>query len=136
MNNTTSNYISNHDVAVGLYVAIAGNDFASAAQYLAPDVVLHVPGTHPLAGDHRGPEAFARFVESTRSLTTDGEQIELLDLLEGHDHVAAYCRVTAQRPGREPLDNTTVHLMRVREGRVTEAWLHNWDGPAVDRFWS
>lgn len=125
------------EVAAALYAAIAADDLAAAADLLDPEVVLHVPGTHPLAGDHRGIEAFASFLLASRDRTADGERVEVLDLLGGRDHAAAYCRVTAEAPdGRTPLDNTTVHVLRVAGGRVIEAWFHNWDAAAVDAFWA
>ena len=34
------------------------------------------------------------------------------------------------------LDNTTVHLLRLVEGRVAEVWLHNWNNNTVNEFWS
>ena len=122
--------------AAALYRAVATDDLDAAHLALDPDVVLHVPGTHPLAGRHVGPDAVLRFVLDSRSRTASGERIELLDLLEGREHAAAYCRITAERPGRAPLDNTTVHVLRVREGRITEIWLHNWDDMTVNEFWS
>jgi ketosteroid isomerase-like protein len=124
------------DVAVGLYGAVARGDLDAAVDYLADDVVLHVPGSHPLAGDHRGRAGFQRFLADSRSLTEAGEQVELIDLMQGRDHVAVYCRVRAERAGRPPLDNTTVHVLRIDNGRVAEAWFHNWDDASVARFWS
>lgn len=123
-------------VATSLYDALLAGDLDGAARFLADDVVLHVPGTHPLAGEHHGPAGVVDFVVGSRALTDDGEQIEVLDVLGGTDHAAVYCRVRATRAGRAPLDNTTVHLLRVRAGRVVELWLHNWDAPVVDEFWS
>ena len=127
---------SPRDVAVALYAALLGNELDDARRHAHDDVVLHVPGTHPLAGDHRGPEALVRFVEASRARTDTGERIEVLDVLEGTEHAAAYLRVTAERAGKAPLDNMTVHLLRVVDGRVAEVWLHNWDHTAVDEFWS
>ena len=126
---------SKRHIATLLYAAVAAGDLAAAAQHLDPDVVLHVPGTHPLAGDHRGLAAFAHFSQQTRALTVDGERIDVLDVLEGDDHVAVYCRVRAERDNGAVLDNTTVHVLRITGGVVTEAWLHNWDDLTVDRFW-
>lgn len=128
--------ISKTDLAAGLYRAIRSGDLVAASQFLDPDVVLHVPGTHPLAGERRGHVEFAHFAQQTRALTVDGEQIDVLDILEGVDHVAVYCRVRAARANGAELDNTTVHIMRINAGLVTEAWLHNWDDITVDRFWN
>ena len=121
---------------MALYSALLTNELDEARRHTHDDVVLHVPGSHPLAGDHRGPDALVRFVEASRERTDDGEHIEVLDVLEGADHAAVYLRVTAERAGRSPLDNTTVHLVRLVDGRVAEVWLHNWDNTAVNEFWS
>ena len=121
---------------MALYAALLSNRLDEARRHTHDDVVLHVPGSHPLAGEHRGPEALVRFVEASRERTETGEHIEVLDVLEGADHAATYLRVTAERAGKTPLDNTTVHLLRLVEGRVAEVWLHNWDSTAVNEFWS
>jgi ketosteroid isomerase-like protein len=124
------------DVARRLYDAIDAGDLAAAVPLLADDVVLHVPGTHALSGDHHGLAGFAHFVSASAASAGGTEVVEVLDVLGGTDHAAVYCRVTATRPGREPLENMTVHLLRVADGRVVEAWLHNRDEAAVDAFWS
>lgn len=118
-----------------LYGALAQRDLGAAAELLEPDVVLHVPGTHPLAGTHRGLDEVLEFTAATTAATDDGETIEPLEILTGIEHVAVLCRVTATR-GERRLDNSTIHLLRLRSGRVTEIHLHNFDGSAVDAFWS
>jgi ketosteroid isomerase-like protein len=126
------------EVATGLYRALAAGDLIAAADHLAPDVTVHVPGTHPLAGAHHGLDGVLAFVEGTRAATDDGETIEILDVLTGTGStttVAVHCRVTATR-GDRTLDNSTIHLLRIVDGRVTEIHLHNFDGVAVDDFWS
>ncbi len=122
-------------VATDLYDALGRGDLATAAALLDPDVVLHVPGTQPLAGVHRGLDELLAFTAAVTAATDDGETLEVRDVLVGADHVAVLCRVTATRLGRR-LDNSTVHLLRLRDGRVAEIHLHNFDGPAVDAFWS
>jgi hypothetical protein len=42
----------------------------------------------------------------------------------------------AARPGRRPLTNHTLHLLRVERGRVTAVAVFNRDQSAVDEFWS
>jgi hypothetical protein len=60
-------------------------------------------GLERRAGEYRGPEALVRFVQASRERTDTGEHIEVVDLLEGADHAAAYHRVTAERAGKAPL---------------------------------
>ena len=127
---------SARDLVLGVYGALATGDLDVARTALHPDIALHVPGTHPLAGVHVGIDAFFGFVLGSRDLTEDGEDIELVDVLEGREHVGVYCTVRATRPGRPPLENRTVHLVRVREGRVADIWLHNFDDLSVNDFWS
>ncbi|BCW89404.1 hypothetical protein sos41_25670 [Alphaproteobacteria bacterium SO-S41] len=123
------------DIVQKTYGALKTNDLPTLLSVLSPDIVLHVPGSHPLAGRHEGLAGFAGFMEKTRALTDGGETIELIDVLGGETHAAAYCRVTATRAGREPLDNTTVHLARIADGRIAEIWLHNWDNQSASAFW-
>lgn len=119
-----------------LYGAIASGDVDRAVSALAPDVELHVPGTHPLAGEHRGPDAVIAFAAATRALTDDGEHIEVLDVLEGRDHIAVLAVVRADRHGRAPLENRTVHVLATSGGLIDAIWLHNFDDVTVDEFWS
>lgn len=124
------------ELVLGLYAAVLGGDVEQAATLVADDVRLRVPGSHPLAGTHVGLPAILDFLERTRAVTDDGEHIEVLDVLAGEEHVALYCHVTATRPDRAPLDNLTVHLAHVHEGRITELTIHNRDDRPVDAFWS
>lgn len=128
-----------HDLGAritAIYSGLATGDPAPLANALAPDVVLHVPGSHALAGTHHGADQLLGFLLATRQLTDAGEQIELLDVLTGRDHAAALCRVTATRAGRPPLDNHTIHLVRFDGDQIAEIWLHNRDDFAVNAFWS
>ena len=125
------------DAVAGFYRAIANDDVDAALAALSPEVVLHVPGSHPLAGDHRGTDGLLGFVLGCREVASNGERTEVLDLLGGSDHVAALCRVTAERADGVELDNRTVHMLHTdADGLIDEIWFHNWDQPAVDKFWA
>lgn len=124
------------DLALAFYAAVLTEDSAAASVLAHPDLVLHVPGTHPLAGEHHGIAGFLAFTSATRALTTNGQQMELLDVMEGASHVAAYVRVGAEREGYAPLDNLTIHLVRFEDGLVRDIRFHNWDDVAVSAFWS
>lgn len=124
------------DLVVGLYTALRNGDRPAADAALHPGAVLHVHGGHPLAGDHQGSDAIVAFVTASSTAADRTEQIDVLDLLEGHDHVAALCRVTGFRAGREALSNRTIHLFRIDGDRIAEVWFHNWDQAGVDAFWS
>ena len=100
-------------------------------------MILHVPGVHPLAGDHHGLAGVGDFLQRTREATNDGEHIELIEVLDGKAHIGAYVRVTAHRDGRAPLVNHTIHLFRLGDDdRIAEIWFHNREQAPVDAFWS
>lgn len=124
------------DAVERFYWALEQDDVAGALSVLHPDVVLHVPGTHPLTGDHHGPQGVLEFVVASRGMSVDGERVELVDLLSGSSHLAALCRITADRPDGRTLENHTIHLMRTAvDGRILEIWFHNRDQVDVDTFW-
>ena len=118
-----------------LYRALTDGDVTRAAATLAPDAVLHVPGHHPLAGDHAGPPAILTFLAAIRAGSDAGERIEVLDVMAGREHAAVYCRVRAER-GPDTLDNHTVHLLRIENEQIAEVWFHNREQAGVDTFWS
>ena len=124
------------ELLAGLYTAIATADVAAAHALLAPDVVLHVPGTHPMAGDHEGRDAVLAFAAASSTLADRTEDVDIIDMLEGTAHAAALCLVTGRREGRVALVNRTVHLFRVEGQRLAEIWFHNWDQQATDAFWA
>lgn len=111
--------------------ALESADWATVLEAVSPDVVAHVPAV----GDLIGVDALAAFLVETAGKTDAGEQFELLDTLVGDDFVGLYFRITAERAGRDPLDNLTVHLARLNESMIEEIWFHNFDGPAVAAFW-
>ena len=125
------------DQLTSLYSAPGAFDPAPLLSSLDPDVILHVPGTHPLAGDHHGAAGVADFLQRTRETSDGGEHIELIEVLSGPTHLGAYVRVTARRDGRDPLTNDTIHLFRLGDDdRIAEIWFHNREQAPVDAFWS
>lgn len=137
MNNAPTTVIPSTpgQVLADLYGAVAATDVAAAAACLHPEVVLHVPGTHPRAGDHVGIEAVLTFVADSVSGGGPVEQIEVVDLLSGNDHAAALCEIDGLEDGVVTMHNRTVHLMRFEDGLIREVWFHNWDQGVVDAFW-
>ena len=121
---------SKHITSVG--TAMAASDWPVVFEAVSHDVVAHVPAV----GDLSGIDALAGFLLETAAKTDDCEHIELLDALVGETHAALYFRITATRPGRDPLDNLTVHLARLEGVKIVEIWFHNFDGPAVEAFWA
>ena len=112
--------------------AMAEQDWATVLDHVSLDVVAHVPAV----GDLVGVDALAAFLVETAEKADDGEDFELLDTLIGDEYVGLYFRITAQRSGRAPLDNLTVHLAKLDGSLIAEIWFHNFDGAMVAAFWS
>jgi ketosteroid isomerase-like protein len=119
------------DIAQALYGAVAARDAATACDLLDPHVVLHDPGSHGHGGAHRGRDAVLALMASAGRTAA----VEVIDVLGGREHAAVYCRVLANAGGAQ-LDNASVHLLHIRDGRVDEVWFHNRDQAHVDAFWA
>jgi uncharacterized protein len=119
-----------------VYEAFGEWDMEAVAGLLGDDVVFHVPGTGANAGDHRGREGVFAFLDQAARLTGGTLRIRLHDVLVGDEYAAAVATYQATRPGRAPLENNLVHLMRVEDGRVVESWFHSRNQYEVDEFWA
>lgn len=123
-------------VAAAFYEAYLADDVAAASAFLAPDVVLHVPGSNPVSGDHVGLDGILGWVLASQAITAEGTvSTRVVDLTGGATHATVICEVTGDRPGRATMHNRTVHVLRVDDGLIAEIWFHNWDQPSVDAFW-
>ena len=113
----------------------AGGDLAAVEELLAEDVVWHVPGTSPIAGDYRGRPAVSEYFRLRRELA--GGAIQILKGGEAH-HEEALVQLA---DGRAPLGGRdvvwrTAGVYRVAEGRIAEAWLVPLDQEHFDRAWA
>lgn len=120
----------------GFYAAYARSDSDGMVRHVTPELVLHVPGSHELAGTYRGLERALGFMAACHQ-RTQTMYTEVGEVLVGPTHAAVSCVVHATRPGRVALANHVVHWVRLADdGRVAEIWLHNRDQRSVDVFWA
>ena len=106
-----------------------------AMTFYTEDVVFHYPGHNPLSGDYRGKDRVRRLLARAFELTGGSFRPEVHDILASDDHVAALVTVRAERHGR-PVEWRSVDLFHVRDGKLSEHWVHEVDQDLVDRFWS
>lgn len=121
----------NEDVIRSYVTAFARGDLEAAKAYLADDVVYHVGGHHPLAGDYRGKDAVIDFFQR-RSARTDGTfKVVPHDLLANDEHGVALANVMAERGGKHfAWDVVTIY--HVARGKVTECWVIDGDQHLAD----
>jgi ketosteroid isomerase-like protein len=117
------------------YEAFVAGDMAALDQLFTDDVVWHVPGHHSLAGDHEGKQAVLELFAKNMEMTGGTFRLEVHDILANDEHGVALVVATAEREGNR-LEDRQVHVLHVREGKVSEFWAHPGDAYAVDEFLS
>jgi ketosteroid isomerase-like protein len=116
--------------------AFSSGDMDTLGQVLAQDVVYHVPGRSPLAGDYRGQEeVIGRFFARIFDLTGGTFQIEFHDAVANDEHAISLFTARGQRDGRT-LNQRSTLVFHARDGKLVEAWLFVDDQYALDAFFS
>ena len=113
----------------------AGGDLTTVEELLAEDVVWHVPGMSPIAGDYRGRESVSGYFRVRRELA--GGTIRIAKGGEAHHEEALVQLADGRAPlgGREVVWRTA-GVYRVADGRIAEAWLVPIDQEHFDRAWA
>jgi uncharacterized protein len=115
----------------------SGGPVDRVAELLAEEIVWHVPGSSPIAGDHRGVAAVIAYFKQRRRLADATMKMEPGELLEADDAVAQFVAGSAMLDG-EPVSWQTVGVYRLDldPGRIHEVWLVPLDSALFDRIWS
>jgi ketosteroid isomerase-like protein len=105
------------------------------SQFLAEDVVWHVPGRGPLAGDYQGIAEVIGLFSKISELSGGTARFTMHDVLANGNHMISLATITAERTGRKYQDKL-VHVMQVHDGKATEIWTYAADPFAAEEFWS
>jgi uncharacterized protein len=100
--------------------------------FFADDIVLHVPGRSPYAGERRGRYAVMEYLHAALEHTDDVE-VTLIDMLSSDRHVALIVQERLQR-GDQVLDMRRTNVYRVQNERIAEVWIFESDQYAVDEY--
>ncbi len=114
--------------------ALLGGDLATFSTAFADDVVWHVPGDGPLAGEYRGLASLLALFGRQVGLSDGTLQVELHDVMASDDHAVAWQQITAERDGFL-LDVVEALVFHIRDGKVAEVWQRT-DQYMVDDFFS
>jgi ketosteroid isomerase-like protein len=105
-------------------------------EFFAPDVLWHVAGTHPLAGDYRGKDELLGYFRQARDETAGSLKLEPAAIMASDDHIALFLRVTGERAGRR-VDVEMAQAFTVDDnGKLSEFWSMADDQDALDEFWA
>lgn len=104
-------------------------------QFFAPDIVWHIAGTGPLAGDYQGAAQVMGLLGKISALCSGPVQPEVHDVLVSPDHTVALTTIRAERAGKQ-LQLNLVHVIHAENGKATEVWTQSSDPAAAAEFWS
>jgi uncharacterized protein len=110
---------SQASVARQAYEAIDAGDHDTLRGLLADDVVWHVPGRSPLAGDHPGVEAVLGLFARIYNLTEGTYRVEIDDAIADEAHAVLLTRTSSRLAGAEFSDDG-VQVVRVADGLLAD----------------
>ena len=110
--------------------AFRAQDLGAIEALVDEDVVWHVPGNHPRAGDIRGRDALLIWLAGLADL---GFWLREHDVLANDEHVCALSHMGARRPGLDA-ETRVVSIFHFRDGRQIERWFLPEDAEAWDRI--
>jgi hypothetical protein len=106
--------------------AFRADDRETLDRLIAPEVVWHVPGRHPMAGTIRGRDALLAWLDDVRHL---GFWLTEHDVFASDHHVCAVSTMGARREGVD-VQTRVISLFRYRDGRQVERWFYPDDARA------
>ena len=126
----------NEDLVRAGYAAFGRGDVeALQTTFFAEDIRWHFPGRSQFGGDFQGLEEVMGWLGRSFEASGGTLTIELHDVLASDDHVVALATTRAQRAGKS-LEDNTVQIFHIRDGKAAEVWSNASDLYAVDDFWS
>jgi ketosteroid isomerase-like protein len=112
----------------------AGGPVDAVVELLAEDIVWHVPGGSPIAGDHRGTPRVIEYFERRRRLASATMRMHPGELIADGEAVVQLVDGSAELDGKT-VEWRTAGVYRV-EDLVREVWLVPLDLALFDRIWS
>jgi ketosteroid isomerase-like protein len=112
-----------------------GGPIEPVAELLAEDIVWRVPGSSPIAGEHRGVDAVLAYFVKRRELAGATMRMHPGEILADEEAVVQLVDGTA-RIDDEEVRWRTVGVYRVGGGRIREAWLVPLDLELFDGIWT
>ena len=118
------------------YAAFGQGDLATVNDLFSDDIVSHIPGTNPLAGDYPGKEQTFGMLGKLLELTGGTFSQDVHGILANDEHGAVMVNASAQRPDGRSWSGRQIHIWHMAGGKATEFWVLNEDQAAADAFFS
>jgi ketosteroid isomerase-like protein len=100
--------------------AFRAGDISMIQTLIDEEVVWHIPGDHPMAGDVTGVDALMSFLTRLGDI---GFSLQEHDVFGSDAHVCALSEMGATRPGTE-VSTRVVSIFHFRDGRQVERWIY------------
>jgi len=115
----------------------AGGSIDPVVELLTNDIVWHVPGKSPIAGDHRGVAQVTDYFKRRRQLADSTMRMRPGEAMVADEAVAQFVEGSAVID-RNRVSWKTMGIYRVDPERllVDEVWLVPLNGDLFDRIWS
>jgi uncharacterized protein len=107
-------------------------DFEALSSVVDADVVWHIPGRHPLAGDIVGRDALVTFMQKLPGL---GFWLSQHDVFGNDEHVCALSTMGARRDTGD-VETRVLSIFHFRDGKQVERWFYPDDAAAWDRIFT
>lgn len=115
----------------------AGGSIDPVLELLPPDIIWHVPGDSPIAGDHRGVGQVTDYFERRRQLADATMRMHPGEVIFENNAVAQFVEGSAVLDGEQVSWQTIgVYRVDVEHCWIREVWLVPIDSELFDRIWS
>jgi ketosteroid isomerase-like protein len=115
----------------------AGGSIDPVVELLAGDIIWHVPGKSPIAGDHRGVAQVLDYFERRRRLANATMRMRPGEAICEGDAVAQFVEGSAVLDAERVTWKTIgVYRVDIEHRRIHEVWLVPLDCDLFDRIWS
>jgi hypothetical protein len=125
----------NEELVRRAFDAFAKGDVDTLRELTDQDAIWHTPGRNLLSDDYRGVDAILGFFARIAELTGGTFRAELHDVVASDEHAVAIYVSRGEREGRT-LENRTVLVSHVGNGKFTETWIMSDNQYAADEFFS
>ncbi len=117
------------------YAAFEKGDMDTIRGLFADDVVAHIPGRSPLAGDYKGAEEVLGFLGKLFELSGGTYKSDTHAFLADDEHGTVLSTQTADREGKR-LNSKSIEVYHFGNGKITEFWSLTDSQYEDDEFWS
>jgi ketosteroid isomerase-like protein len=114
--------------------AVFDHDRETLANLFSEDIVFHVRGPVPCAGDHTGVDGFLHALGILFQLTDGEVKLEQLFCVADGRWAAEWETAVYGRDGRT-LETKDVFIYRFEGGRIAEIWMLDAAPPDSESFW-